>query len=788
MMSNAKSPRSKWLMFSLAIAAIATISVPMNGQDVPAVHVGYQAITGVPQDWSHHHVVFSNPGSEEEAIKAGRYAEWLQVVKEPRYVMQQMRRNSAVQGPSADDVAGRRGFSAQFAPVNGIDSKFGPRMPNSRFTRPTFQTSPLKRDWNTNLTASTIMPNTYPAKFSFSTTGTPSCANDFVIYPTGATGAATAATIVAYNNIYPGATAPGCGSTTPETVYWAYNTGAGAVTTSPVFSLDGSEVAYIQSNGTTASLVLAKWHAGPAGRTLTGVLTATSPEVTVSAGTFTAADVGAQITGTGIPVGDTISQVLSATTANLAAAPTAHASETLTVVAEAVLTPGVPPTVTAANYNACTAPCMFSVALSGNPNDTFSSPFYDYTDDVLYVGDNASKLHKFTGVFNGTPTEATPVTLNATSFTVASPIYDSLSGCVFVGDSEGNLYSVASGRPGPVCTGSSFALNATSEVLGNGAANEGIFDAPLVDQTAGTVYAFVADSITLGSSTTTGTFTNFTANFTFTGTNFTAANVGQHITGTCIPAGDTVATVVPASHTGTLSAATTFTCGTETVTLANVIAGDEAVVQFPTSFGAAAAPSDSADLGTGGANYWLFSGSFDNTYYSSGTPSTPSGNIYVIGNNGGTQATLYRVPITSNAIGTPVATVVGSTRHGWGSPVTEFFNTTNSVDDIYFSVNRGSVTGCTNATGDGCIIAYNVTSGAPVLAGATNFTFPNATTTGCWGTSAFIIDNGTSSTDTSNVYFEYFGGNTPSTLSSVCTTVTTSNTNGAYSESQGATF
>ncbi len=157
MMSNAKSPRSKWLIISLAIAALATVSVPMNGQDVPAVHVGYQAITGVPQDWSHHHVVFSNPGSEEEAIKAGRYAEWLQVVKEPRYVMQQMRRNSAVQGPSADDVAGRRGFSAQFAPVNGIDSKFGPRMPTTRFTRPTFQTAPLKKDWNTNLTASSII-------------------------------------------------------------------------------------------------------------------------------------------------------------------------------------------------------------------------------------------------------------------------------------------------------------------------------------------------------------------------------------------------------------------------------------------------------------------------------------------------------------------------------------------------------------------------------------------------------------------------------------------------------
>jgi hypothetical protein len=243
----------------------------------------------------------------------------------------------------------------------------------------------------------------------------------------------------------------------------------------------------------------------------------------------------------------------------------------------------------------------------------------------------------------------------------------------------------------------------------------------------------------------------------------------------------TIATVTTTT-TGTLSATAFSSHTNETFDIVTFAAGNEAVAQFPTSFGATALPSDGATLGTGTANDWLFSGTFDNAYYSSATPATPSGNIYVVGNN--IPATLYRVPITSNAVGTAVTTTVGSTLHGWPSPVTEFYNpnATPAADSIYFSVNRGNVGTCTNGTGDGCIIAYNVTSGAPVLEGETNFTYPG--TNGCWGTSAFIIDNGSSNIDATNVYFEYFGGDSPSTSSTNCTAVTSHSTT-AVSESQG---
>jgi hypothetical protein len=110
---------------------------------------------------------------------------------------------------------------------------------------------------------------------------------------------------------------------------------------------------------------------------------------------------------------------------------------TLTIHAETLALPGVPPTST--NIAACTAPCMSVTSLGATVVDTYSSPFYDYeADDALYVGDNSGHLYQVTGVFNGTtaPTVST-ITLTGSTFDVASPVFDSISGCVFVGDSEG---------------------------------------------------------------------------------------------------------------------------------------------------------------------------------------------------------------------------------------------------------------------------------------------------------------------------------------------------------------
>jgi hypothetical protein len=69
---------------------------------------------------------------------------------------------------------------------------------------PSSQKGGLKRDWAENFLADgQVQPNTYPAKWSFSTT-TASCSNGFVVYPTGVGGGASAAEIVGYTNLYSG--------------------------------------------------------------------------------------------------------------------------------------------------------------------------------------------------------------------------------------------------------------------------------------------------------------------------------------------------------------------------------------------------------------------------------------------------------------------------------------------------------------------------------------------------------------------------------------------------------
>ncbi len=84
---------------------LAAFSAPSSAQGGPTVTIGYTQLNGVADDWTQHHVVFSNPGTEEQAIKAGRYDEWLKIVNDPRYVMHQMKRGLPAQGPASGDVA-----------------------------------------------------------------------------------------------------------------------------------------------------------------------------------------------------------------------------------------------------------------------------------------------------------------------------------------------------------------------------------------------------------------------------------------------------------------------------------------------------------------------------------------------------------------------------------------------------------------------------------------------------------------------------------------------------------
>jgi hypothetical protein len=366
---------------------------------------------GVSTDWSQRHMVFSAPGSQMEAFNLSQ---------NPRYVQQWLRRNVG---------KGRR------------------------------RRGDIHRDWNQSMgTGATVGAGQYPAKYSYNAS-IDGCTNDFVVFNTGLAGATGQASIIAYNNLY-----GGCAGTVPS-VYWAYDTG-GTISTSVTLSLDGTQLAFVQTQGGVATLVLLKWSAST-------TESATAP------------------------------MVLSSTAAG--------------------------------SYRGCTAPCMTTIAfhatagLDPAPTDTYSSPYYDFTpgSDTLYVGDDAGYLHQFTGVFKGaTPAETVVTTpapwpVEVATAILSSPVFDGASGNVFVTTSYRTTPTVSGGRLAAVCATSKCAgvLNGNPGVTtvigtptpslvlgptttagvachGTGASGNGQamrLDAPIVDSSAGKVYAFLGN-------------------------------------------------------------------------------------------------------------------------------------------------------------------------------------------------------------------------------------------------------------------------------------------------------
>jgi hypothetical protein len=172
--------------------------------------------TGVPQDWSQGHIVFSR-----DAL--ARHPELL--YREPRILYQVMQRWRAP-NPMLS-------YGADPLPASVNDSG--------------------QRDWS--LTLPKVGAHMYPAKFSFDPAATPDCLNDFVVFGTVAVGTPKvgggSANLVALNNLYVNSNGTGyCKGVTAPTVLFAYNittvTG-GKISTSPVLSEDGTKIAFVES-------------------------------------------------------------------------------------------------------------------------------------------------------------------------------------------------------------------------------------------------------------------------------------------------------------------------------------------------------------------------------------------------------------------------------------------------------------------------------------------------------------------------------------------------------------
>lgn len=246
---------------------------------------------------------------------------------------------------------------------------------------------------------------TFPAKYVFDVTATPSCTNDFVVIGIPASPASGGqANILGVNNLYSNATSTGyCAGTGPN-VMFAYASGTGQVPDSVVISQNGQQIAYVEDlPGSSYFHVLTIGTAGTNGTS------ATAAVVPGSAGGNNAVDQTVLLS----PDGGTTNQ--SSTS---------------------------------------------SVDVVYTTNDA---------DDVAYVttysaaGTGSGYLYKISNVFNGSaPTIVWSVPINAVPST---PIYDQVSNKVFFTDSNGGIdYVLDSGLPsvvyGPVVASGTTSENA----------------------------------------------------------------------------------------------------------------------------------------------------------------------------------------------------------------------------------------------------------------------------------------------------------------------------------------
>ena len=221
--------------FLLALVILALMGILLSLLPISSrAQAGAERHIGLPLDWSTRHVIFTNGGSVEVAAAAAR---------DPRTWIQWTRRN------------------AFWFRNRGRGPEVPVRVPPRRR---------IRFDWAVSLGANGGMPiGETPAKYSFDTTGY-NCGNDFVVYTIGATPGANQANILAFNNLYTGTTSSSCpfGPQMPPTTdftqptfMWSYQVGTGAVNLSPVLSLPGDKVAFVES-ATRGMFDVLTWVAG----------------------------------------------------------------------------------------------------------------------------------------------------------------------------------------------------------------------------------------------------------------------------------------------------------------------------------------------------------------------------------------------------------------------------------------------------------------------------------------------------------------------------------------------
>jgi hypothetical protein len=173
------------------------------------------------------------------------------------------------------------------------------------------------------------------------------------------------------------------------------------------------------------------------------------------------------------------------------------------------------------------------------------------------------------------------------------------------------------------------------------------------------------------------------------------------------------------------------------------------VVQTPTNMSSTV----SVAVGAAGTIYGSpYEPDFNNAWYTgSGTPL-----LYIAGTGTGSLPTLYSVGfdafgVLNSTANATTAALTSATADS--SPVTEFYNATLGIDFLFVGVDNNCIATTEGGMG-GCVMSLDITSGFPTV---------NAGTTAlaaAGGTSGIIVDNDSSATEASSIYYATKTGGT----------------------------
>lgn len=320
-----------------------------------------------------------------------------------------------------------------------------------------------KVDWAISLGSTGGMPIAEtPAKFDFDITKPPDCTNDFVVFVINATpGAGSQANILAFNNLYSGVTGGLCGLN--PTFMWSYAVGSGPVYLSPVLSLDGKKVAFIESANQAVFHVLT-WKAGQGTNATTGAVAPGNGSSVTSLNYTSVAAPGCASSPAGLtnasPYVDYSRDVayLAADNGNLY-----HVSGVFN---------GTP----AVDY------CITVAA-----NKPLTSPVFDGQSGKVFISDG-QKVYAFIAGVNGFTAAGSVQVAGTAGSIVLSPIVDSSNGFVYVfsNHDNSNANSIVSQMPVSLTTHADAAIGpATTGMILDGQFDNDYYNSP----SSGSLYA-----------------------------------------------------------------------------------------------------------------------------------------------------------------------------------------------------------------------------------------------------------------------------------------------------------